>query len=276
MIQKTDWNSIWADEMKAASMWKRRGGMDRFWDRMADRYELSVQRSDRVSDVISKLKISPEDTVLDIGSGPGTFALPIAGVADHVTAVEPSAGMLSILKKNAQQMKINNIKFINKKWEDVVPFEDVEKHDVTIASYSLDVVNLCDAINKIVLLSNKYVYLFTFAGRRSSDYQSLWPRLYNEMYRPSPDYICLYNVLYDMGILANVEISEYEYIQRYSSMDEAVSYWVENLNERSPEAELVIRNYLASNLVDEEGSLLSKRIMKSAMISWRMDNISVP
>lgn len=268
MSRDIEWNVIWSEEMKAASMWKRRGGMDNFWDRMAKKFDESARGMDRISPIISKLNIDPEDTVLDIGAGPGTLALPLSRIAKHVTAVEPSTGMLSRLKSNARDIGVKNISYINKKWEDVIPFEDLDRHDVTIASYSLDIVNISDAVSKIVSLSNKSVYLFTFAGPRISDYRELWPRLYGEEYQPTPDYICLYNILYDMGILANVEISSFEHKQRFPSIVDAVEYWMDNLNEHSPEAENTIRSYLSSSLVEENGSLWSKHNIKEAMIYW--------
>jgi len=182
-----DWNMAWKDMMKNASMRERRGGMDEFWDRMAKRYNESVKHTDRAERIIPKLNIDFNCTVLDIGSGPGTFAVPLAKMVKQVTAVEPSAEMFSCLKRNVQEANIKNITCINKKWEDVVPFDDLVKHDVVMASHSLDMLNIAEMISKMNLLANRSVYLFTFAGKSISYYDKLWPLLYGQEYRKAPD-----------------------------------------------------------------------------------------
>ena len=118
-------------------------------------------------------------------------------------------------------------------------------------------------------VAKRYVYIFTFAGPRMWDYNTLWPKLYGEDYQPGPDYIYIYNVLYEMGIYANVEIVESEHKQRFSNFDDAVADWKENLDISSPDAEEVIKSHLSENLIEEDGALWSKREMRSAMIWWR-------
>jgi len=74
-----------------------------------------------------------------------------------------------------------------------------------------------------------------------------------------------------MGILANVEISISEFELCFSSLDEATEYWQVNLNERSPDAEGIIRSYLEDNLTEDDGALWSKHESKNAMIWWEKD-----
>ena len=75
-----------------------------------------------------------------------------------------------------------------------------------------------------------------------------------------------------MGIYADVEITDTEYRERFSSMDEAVEQWVENLSSTTREAAEVIRSYLSENLVQEDGAFWSKHEMRGAMVHWRTDN----
>ncbi len=272
MITDIDWNKMWMESLENASWRKRHGDMTDFWDRRAERYSESIKENDRALRVISRLKIDPEWTVLDIGSGPGTLAVPLARIARAVTAVEPSTRMLSCLKQNAREAGVTNIECINKRWEDVVSFDDLDEHDILIASYSLAMLDMKAALSKMNQLAKKYVYLFTFAGGRMWDYDKLWPRLYGAEYLPGPDYIYIYNILYNMGIRANVEITKTEHRQRFSSLDEAVKRWAENLDADSPESEKIIRSYLSETLVENNGELWSRSMMESAMIWWRKDH----
>jgi SAM-dependent methyltransferase len=261
-IEELDWNEMWKKAMQNSSFRKRRQ-QDRteFWDKRAKGFNESIKRNDRAEGIIAKLDIKPDDTVLDIGAGPGTLAIPLAKMVKHVTAIDPSKGMLACLKENAVTEGLKNITCINKKWEDVAIGRDMGKHDIVIASHSLAMLNLV----------SRYVYIFTFAGRRFWDYDELWLRLFGEEFQPGPDYIYLYNVLYEMGIHANVAIIKSDHNQRFSNLDEAVERWMENLDVSSPEAEVVIRSYLAEKLVVDAGALWSKQEMNSAMIWWKKE-----
>jgi SAM-dependent methyltransferase len=268
MTQGIDWNKMWMEKMENASWRKRRGDMTEFWDRSAIRYNKSLKDIDRPAWMISKLDIDPSCTVLDIGAGPGTLTIPLAKTVEHVTVVEPSGGMLTCLKENAANCGLTNITCINKKWEDVHPGVDLDEYDVVIASYSLSMIDMKAALSKMNEIARQCVHLFTFMGGPIWDYVELWPRLYGEEYQAGPDYIYLYNILYDMGIYANVEISTTK--QHFSSPDEAVEQWKENLYQSAPEAEEVIRSHLSTKLVNEDGTLWSKN--KIASISWRKDD----
>lgn len=269
MIHGIDWNRMWTEEMEKSSWKKRRGDMTEFWDKRARRFNQSVKDDDRPAQILSKLDVDPECSVLDIGAGPGTLTIPLAKIVKHVTVVEPSSGMLACLDKNAANEGLKNITCINKEWEDVYPGEDLGEYDIVIASYSLSMLDMAKALSKMDMVAKRSVYLFTFAGDRMWDYTDLWPKLYGEEYRAGPDYIYIYNILYQIGILADVEISTTEHKQRFSNPEDAVEQWKENLGISTPEAEKVIRSHLTAKLIKENGSLWSKNTMRSVSICWR-------
>ncbi|RLG34181.1 class I SAM-dependent methyltransferase [Methanosarcinales archaeon] len=271
MIEDIDWTGMWKELMQNASWSRRRRGSDmiNFWDKRARRYSESIKRHNHAKRIIAKLDIDPECTVLGIGAGPGTLAIPLAKMVRHITAIDPSKGMLEYLKENAVSEGLKNITCINKKWEDVAIGRDIAEHDIVIASHSITMLDIKEALSKMNDAAKRYVYIFTFAGARMWDYNTLWPKIYGEEYQPGPDYIYLYNVLYEMGIYANVEITNSEYKQQFSNLDEVVAQWKENLDVLTPDAEEVIRSHLSENLIEGDGALWSKREMRSAMIWWR-------
>ncbi len=269
IMEDLDWNKLWMEAIENGSLRKRRGDRIEFWNKIAERYNESVKHNDRSMEMISKLDIDPACTVLDIGAGPGTLTIPLAKIALHVTAVEPSSGMLSYLNENARSEGFKNITCINKRWEDIIPGVDIDAHDVVIASYSLMMLDMKRTLSKMDEVARRSVYLFDFAGGLMRGYSELWPKLYSEEFRTRPDYIYLYNILYGMGIYANVEISETEHKERFSSTNEAVEQWMLKLD--TSEAEEVIRSYLSANLVEEDGAFYLKNEMKSVMIWWKKE-----
>ena len=272
-MEEMDWNELWKELMQKSS-WSRRhrgGDMTDFWNKRAKHYSESIKRHNHAERIIAKLDIDPECTILDIGAGPGTLAIPLAKMVRHVTAVDPSTGMLACLKENAVTEGLKNITYINKKWEDVEIGTDIAEHDIVIASHSITMPDIKEALSRMNDVAKRCVYVFTFAGGRMWDYNTLWPKLYGEEYQPGPDYIYLYNVLYGMGIYANVEIANSEYKQQFSNLDDAVAQWKENLAVLTPDAEEMIKSHLSGTLIKEDGKLWSNREMRSAMIWWRKD-----
>ena len=125
-----------------------------------------------------------------------------------------------------------------------------------------------EALAKMDAASKKYVYIFTFAGRWMDG--GLWEKIHGET-RPSwSDYIYLCNILHDMKIYANVEISDSDYEQRYKSLDEAVTKMKETYDMPS-EKEGILKEYLSEILVEDDGTgtLCLKRKSKSATIWWQ-------
>lgn len=93
--QGIDWNKVWKDTLEkqlalnrnvdCSSIWHGEKNARQFWRMFQDDKARAVTEK-RIKD----LKLSPDSRVLDIGSGPGTLAIPIARQVAHVTAVEPS------------------------------------------------------------------------------------------------------------------------------------------------------------------------------------------
>jgi len=78
-------------------------------------------------------ELENQSTVLDIGSGTGFFSIPLAGAGHHVTAVEPSAEMINIMKKNLSDENLSLIKIFPAAWE----HWKGAAHDAAICVHSL-------------------------------------------------------------------------------------------------------------------------------------------
>ena len=65
--------------------------------------------------------LTPESSVLDIGSGSGTYALAFAARGCKVTAMDMDPNALRILQTHAEQLHLNRITCREQMWEDVLP-----------------------------------------------------------------------------------------------------------------------------------------------------------
>lgn len=273
-IEDFDWTEMWNNAIEG-SHWGQCAGMPEFWDERVDWFEELVQQSDRAGMIMSRIEIEPDYTVLDIGAGPGTTAIPLAKIVKSVTVVEPSNGMLARLQENVSMEHLTNITYIPKKWEDVEigKGKDIEagEHDVVIASHSLVMKDIKDALVKINDAVKRSVYIFIVAGRRNEkDGGSLWSLFNREKHGLRPDYIYLYNILYQLGIYANVEIIDANHNMRFPDFDAAVQHYKTWMNVSGADEER-IRLYLSENLVAENGMLWLRHKLRTAMISWRKE-----
>lgn len=60
--------------------------------------------------------IGPDETLLDIGAGGGRYALPLAFGCREVLALEPSPGMLGVLREGIAEHGLRNIRVLDGRW----------------------------------------------------------------------------------------------------------------------------------------------------------------
>ncbi len=117
------------------------------WDERAGDYGKQGAPSRYVEDFIGLLDLTDARTLLDVGCGPGTLALPLASRLERIVAVDYSAGMLAALRKNADAQGIGNVDTLLRSWAD--DWSDVPVCDVAIASRSVTATDLRDALGKL-------------------------------------------------------------------------------------------------------------------------------
>lgn len=275
MDQNIDWGDVWKEQMRLynevegtlekVDIWESKENARRYW-------EMSQNKgAERIEQTLNELDLKPDSRVLDIGSGPGALAIPISDRVREVVAVEPSDGMMSVLKENIDDLGISNIKCIHKGWEDIDISELGGKFDVIIASYSLSVPDIRQTFGKIQAVSSGSVHVYWFAGETSWDdqYRAIWPALHNEEYHSSPKCNIMYNVLYDMGIFPNMSVFPMERSMNFSSLDEAVKHYIPHYRAYTAEQKNILQNYLQKILpVNEDGSIIHLGDTMRVRIWW--------
>ena len=204
---------------------------------------------------------------LDIGSGCGTLALPLAKAGRKVTAIDASAAMIDILNEDIRAEKLKSIKAIHSAWGKA----DVKAHDVVICSNVPVLVAEEGFLEDAARHARKAVFIIENADPTSDKfyYRELYPLLFNKEFGPRGDYLNTYKNLHDMGIFANVEIIEYDFDQPFDDLDEAVEFWKEYIGIVTGEHDSVLRDFLKKKLVRRKGVLLARFHKKSAIMWWR-------
>lgn len=243
-IVKCDWNELWND-----ALGKLPKKNSRSWDNVAPKFKKNKGKNDYSRRLLEKIKLEPEDTLLDIGCGSGNITLPLARKAKKVTAIDISKKMLHLLEEDASENGLNNITPLNRRLEDVLLNKDIEPHDVVVASRSLNgVYNIKQILEEINGIAKKYVYI-TLWGANNVKFQNEISKIIGREFHQHPTYIYAYNMLYELGIYANIEILKYDNSSYYSSIDEAIETFrwkMVNLNQMEED---ILREYLAEKMV---------------------------
>jgi len=247
-----DWNAAWAHQQRLQESSKNFEDASHDWNSCenAKRYAANAgnEFDDRVKATIAGLVLTKEMRVLDIGSGPGTLAIPLAPLVRDVTAVEPGAGMAAVLMEQCRNQGITNISCIRKRWEDIEPARDLDgPYDLVIASLSLTMEDIRAALLKMDAVSSGQVCLYWFVDMPFWErmYADLWQPLHGSSYYPGPKTDCLFEVLYEAGIYANVEMMPFVKEYRFSSRDEMTAFSRYRFRVETPEQERVLDAYLA-------------------------------
>ena len=277
--RKINWANVWTDQMKkhlesgnrkeCASIWEEKESAKRFW-------EMSLRDNQkRARDVISDLDITPDSKVLDIGAGPGSLAIPLSEKVKHVTAVEPSKGMIEVFEDNIAEYNRDNISLIKKKWEDIDVENDLHgPYDIIIASFSLGMPDIQKAIEDMLAVASGKVYLYWFAGSNSRDehFIELWPKLHGTEYYSKPHSDILYNVLYQMGIYPNMEVFTFDRKESYESLEEAVANLSDHFALGNDEHRIILKEYLQEKLKKENGNYIYDGSTRRVRIWWDTEN----
>jgi len=271
-----DWNEVWKARQDRYDSTRIAGDTSHDWDKKenADRYAASSEHEydRRIRMTLDGLYVSRTTRVLDIGSGPGTLAIPLAGKVRDITAVEPGAGMIAALEERAEKEGIRNITCIRKSWEDVDPAHDLAgPYDLVIASLSLTMHDIRDAVQKMDAVSCGEVCLYWFVDL------PFWERMYADLamplhgrtYSPGPKANCLWNVLYKAGIYANVEMLPLDKEYRFPSREEMTAFFRRRFGVTTKKQERVLDTYL-SPLVRKAGNeVVISGDSKFAKIWWK-------
>lgn len=247
--------------------------MQGFWNRLkADWYRKGLAHSTlpKVAVPFIREKAKGARTFLDIGSGCGTLAIPLARAGKRVTALDASPAMIDILKEDILEKRIKGIKPVCAPWGKNVR-KELKAHDAVIVANVPALTKETEGFLKdFHSLAKKYVFIIEGADPLADKfyYKDIYPLLFGKPFGPRSDYLKTYTNLHSMGIFANVEIIEYDFDQPFSDIEEAVAFWKEYIGIVTEEHDRKLTAYLKKKLVKTKSGLLARFHKKSAIIWW--------
>ena len=255
---------------------KPRGNM---WDASADMYNMmaSMER-EYTYNQINCIPTTKDDTVLDIGCGPGRISVLISERVKSVTSIDTAEKMMAHCRENAKAAGAENVNVIRLDWNDKKALESLPKHDIVIASRS---VGMHDMI-KLNSFANKYCAIVCWANSDSI------PDVLNGLFegtsgamlgpggrkaRPRQDrrlgYNVMWNIAYDLGFDPNINIVTDGFTKTFKTREEAYNYLRCLRKIEDNEMPIFKKNVDKWLTENEDGTVTFRRETKSFVMCWQ-------
>ncbi len=247
-------------EHKRATDFKGKSSSD--WDEKSSDMAASVINSPYVEDFISRMELTGDEVILDVGCGPGTLAVPLAKRVKEVIAIDFSRGMLDELEAYAAREGISNIKTYHIGWED--DWSSLPTVDIVVASRSMEVADIDAALRKMSSHAAKACYLTYKVGGSFVDMNIL--DTIGKKVTTKPDYWYIPVLLYQHGYLPRID-----YIEtgrgsvRAGSADEFVESLIWSVHHLDETQQAKAREYYEKIIVGENRP---PRAVNWAFIGW--------
>lgn len=261
-LQTIDFEALYC-EQKQKTDFKPKDKSD--WDKRALQMRISLMQSIYNDAFLKAVDLSGCESLLDVGCGPGNLCLRMAPALRSIHAMDFSGAMLDALRVNAAELGVTNAQTHELSWED--DWAALPMCDVVIASRSMEVADMGEALRKLGAQAKKRVYV-TYKQGGSFIEPEILEAIGREI-EPKPDYIYIVNILYNMGINASVSFLPSEG-KGFSYQDEEafVKSVLWSLGELSQTEEKRLRDYYQKRAAAND---LSDRPVKWVLIGWEKE-----
>ncbi len=243
-----------------------------YWGHRAKQYRAALHQHTDEDPFFLRVKssVTRDSTVIDIGAGTGRHTLALAPHVRTITAVDPSEAMLGLLREDVEVERLTNVEIVHSEWLAA----DVPPADVVICSHVLyPIVDVVPFVRALEAHATQRVFLYMRVDPLPTDL-GLWGEFYGGVaLQGQPSAIDIVNLLYDIGIAADIEATDHVFTWTFADLDEAVVQLRNSLciNESDTKSIARLRELLGERLIAWPDGRLGPRVgsARSAIISWQ-------
>ena len=256
-----DWEGFWAERLE--------GKVNKDWDKVAPGFYRRTRKDDYQDALFEMLVLDEDDVVLDVGCGEGSVTIPIAKRVKKVIGLDSSPKMLEYLEKRAADNNIDNIETILKPIEEI-NYDEIGDVDVVVCSRSLNgIMPIGNILSELNRIANKYVFIIIF-GPENKKIEKEFDRELGIKTEDFPDYNYFFNILFNMGIYANVERFDLNNYREYDSIEDAMDNGKFRLDLYSDAEKVKLKEYLERILTKDSktGKLYNVKDKADWVMVW--------
>jgi SAM-dependent methyltransferase len=214
-------------------------GSSKQWDSRVEEFaaDRPDERINKITEILLDMKLLDEtSSVLDLGCGPGKFALEFARTAKTVVGVDSAPKMLEAAEKNLRSAGLANTRFVELDWRqaDLTALKWNRSFSLVTAIMS-PAVSDKSSLDKMMAASNRYCFLSHFLERRNSVGDELKSRILGDY--PSDAYgnkglYCSFNILWLYRLFPEIVYFDTER-EIVRPVQEAVRHYIERFGQKA-------------------------------------------
>lgn len=270
-LLSVDWNDEWM-RLQAA----RHRADDSFeWDKRA-RHFRPLETAPYARDFMKLLALQPGESVLDMGCGAGSIAIPLAQAGHPVIAADFSPAMLGTLDAGIEYYGLEDrITPLELAWDDdwdlVGPV--AKAVDVAFASRSVTTTNLKGALAKLDRTARRRCAV-TMVANSSPRYDLHLMNAIGASVTCSNGFVYAFNILIQMGALPQVTYFESPRRDTFDSLEAGVADFSRMLEHGNEDKIDRLRDYIAQHMIEnphagEPDQKACRRVATCSTISAR-------
>jgi 2-polyprenyl-3-methyl-5-hydroxy-6-metoxy-1,4-benzoquinol methylase len=211
--------------------------------------------------------VRPTDTVLDIGAGGGRLALPLALETRQVIAIDPSEGMLKVLREGMAEHGIANIEVINGRWPAISA--GIQADVALISHIGYDVEDIGPFLDAMEATARRLCVAVLLEQPPPTEADRLWPAVHGEARAALPSLPEFLALLLARGKLFEVQLVDRS-PQSYGEPDQLLTWlrqqlWITPDGPKDQRLQQVLRE----RLTERDGRYaLSWKPVRVGVVTW--------
>jgi len=236
-----------------------------FYAPVAGMFRADPRRSDDPTLEVLRKLVRADDVVLDIGAGGGRLALPLALIARRVVAIDPSEGMLRVLRESLAEYSISNVDVVDSRWP-----SDIAQGDVALISHlGYDVEDIGPFLDAIESGPRRLCVAVLRDQPPPTDADRLWPAIHGVERAALPALPEFLSLLLARGRLFELQLMARP-PQTYSGADQPLT-WLRQQLWTAPEGpkDFRLQELLRERLQERDGQLaLTWDPVRIGIVTW--------
>ena len=237
-----------------------------FYGPVSSMFRADPRREDDPALEVLRSLVESGETWLDIGAGGGRYALPLALLAGEVIALDPSEGMLAVLREGMAKHGIQNIRIVQSRWP---PSEPVGADVALIAHVGYDIEAIGPFLDGMEAAASRLCVAVLLERQPTWTLDALWPAVHDQQRAtlPSlPDFLALQAIRGRACDVRRVGRTQ----QSYESLEQAVAFarrqtWVRPGGDKDRRLQAAV----AERLIEQDGRYaLSWEPTPVGIVTW--------